>query len=107
MSRIESLRTHRVRPERAGPIGDAVSKLERDVRRRQRALKGIGGAWSEVVPEDLGRRCELVGLRIGVLTVRVQDGADRFELDRFLRSGGLGSLISASPATLRRVRIVP
>jgi hypothetical protein len=59
-----------------------------------------------VVPETLRGRTALVGVSRGVLTVKVEDAGTKFELDRFLRSGGEAALVGRVPVGLRRVRLV-
>jgi hypothetical protein len=54
----------------------------------------------------LAEHSRVVGFARGILAVRVADEGVRFHADRWLRSGGLAALISASPATLSRVRFI-
>lgn len=65
----------------------------------------MGVAWEEVVPPQLAAKAEIVRLVRGVLSVRVTDSATRFELDRFLRSGGEAALVRRAAGAIRRVKV--
>ena len=83
-----------------------MRQAESEVKKRVRALGGIGDAWVAVVPAALAARCEPVSLSRGVLTVRVADASARFELDRFLRAGGLSRLAARAGAAVKRAKLV-
>lgn len=103
---LASLREHRVRGERELGLATDVAALRDGIERRERAIGGVSEAWGSVVPAGVGDSAELVGVRRGVLSVRVRDAAARHALDRFLRSGGLDRLIKACPVSLTRVAFV-
>lgn len=103
---LESLRGYRTPAERGRGIGKDLDALRADIERRQKALGGIGEAWSATVPPTMAAAAELKGVTRGVLSVRVRDAAARHTLDRFLRSGGLDALIRACPVTLTSVKFV-
>ena len=104
--RLERFRAGRVARVADLDISAALSARTGEIVRRGRAVGGVGRAWGEVVPGDLAARVLDVRLRRDVVTVRVADAAARYELDRWLRSGGWTALINASPTTIRRVKIV-
>jgi hypothetical protein len=103
---LERLRGFRNRPERDVTIGAMVKAAEREVKKQQRAVGGVGLAWDEVVPRTLAARCTVVGVSRGVLTVRTAGAATRFELDRFLRSGGEAELCRRAGVAIRKVKLV-
>ncbi len=103
---LEQLRTWRNLPERNLSLDTVFSSARKDLKKRARALGGIGAAWAALIPAQLLERATLVSLQRGILTVRCDDSATRFELDRFLRCGGELALIRKAPAGLTRVRLV-
>lgn len=104
--RLERFRGSRVVRGANLDISAALSARTGEIARRRRAVGGVGKAWGEVVPAELAARVLDVRLRRDVVTVRVADDAARYELDRWLRSGGWTALINASSTTIRRVKIV-
>lgn len=103
--RIERLRTLRT-PNRPDPsLGGMFDAAGRSLERDRRRSGGVGAAWGEACPARLVEKTAVRGLSRGVLTVAVRDASTRFEVDRWLRSGGLDSLIAASPAAVRRVKL--
>ena len=104
--RLERFRAGRVVRGANLDISAALSARTGEIARRRRAVGGVGKAWVQVVPAELAARVLDVRLRRHVVTVRVADDAARYELDRWLRSGGWTALINASPTTIRRVKIV-
>ena len=103
---IQRVREARVRPMRDQSLAREMDRALREAALLRRAVGGCADAWSRVVPPPLLDRTSLVGVSKGVLTVRVPDAATRFELDRFLRSGGQKSLVASCRTTLNRVRLV-
>lgn len=103
---LDRLRSWRVPVARdltlAGPLGDQA----RELKRQARTFGSLGAAWQELAPQGPGERASLVSLSRGVLTVRCEDAATRFELDRWLRAGGEIALIKRAAAKLTRVRLV-
>src|SRR5688572_27737500 len=89
---LKRLRGFRNKAERDVSIGGALAEVEREVKKLQRAVGGIGSAWEEIAPARLAGRCRVVGITRGVLTIRAADAAARFELDRFMRGGGEAEL---------------
>jgi hypothetical protein len=61
-----------------------------------------------LVPRELASLCRPRRLTAGgVLTVHGDDAAAVYEMDQWVRSGGLALLRSACGATLRSVKVVP
>lgn len=105
--RLERLRANRARV-RDVTITAAVGELQRELRRarrRNRAVDHLAEAWREIVPPALWDRCEPSDLARGVLTLLCEDGGARYELDRWLRSGGHEEVVRACRANVRRVRL--
>lgn len=103
LTRLRSLRNPR---EKETGIAGVVRGLERDVKRLQKAVGGVGVAWEVVAPDRVREKCELVGVSRGVVTVRVRDSSARFELDRWWRSGGERELAAAAKTSIRKLKIV-
>lgn len=104
---VERLRKYRVTTGRDTSIAGEIERLTKDVKKRQGASGGMADAWREVGPK---RGDEVVGAAIslstgGVLVVRVPDAAARYEVDVWLRSGGLETLRTHCKVMLRRVKL--
>lgn len=82
---------------------DAVAE---DVLKVSRRLGSAGAVWGEVCPAELAASTLVESLSRGVLTIRVADAPARFELDRWLRTGGERAVIGASRAPIRKVKLV-
>lgn len=103
-------RLKRVSPSRAVRrptlgMGDAIKAEVSAIRRQKRAVGGIGRAWAAVLPDVLAEHVESIKVSRGTLTVRSTNAAGRYELDRWLRSGGRTALIEAATTTVRKVRV--
>lgn len=103
---LEKLRKYRVRGERDRHIGDEVVRQRTELEKVRKSLKGAGEAWGKVIPEAIAKRCRLVSLARGVLSVRTEDSATGYELDRFLRGGGLREVQRACTVTVSRIKII-
>jgi hypothetical protein len=103
LNRLRALRVARVKDAALAP---EFERLRADLSRRRRGGGGAEAAWEVVVPDALREKAEVVGLSRGVLNVRVRHASARFELDRFLRSGGEAALIRAAMVAIKRVRIL-
>lgn len=105
--RLRRLQGWRNRPDTFGLVSDALKDSLKELSDRRRTLRGADGAWAQVAPPSLRDRTTLVSLERGTLVVAPADSAVGFELDRWLRSGGLTALGQASGGTVRRVRSGP
>ncbi len=103
---LARVREARVRVRSDQTLAAEMDRAMHDAARQRRANVGCADAWARVVPPELLGKTALGGVSRGVLTVRVPDGATRFQLDRFLRSGGQRAFVSACSASLRQVKIV-
>jgi hypothetical protein len=103
---LQRLRDARVRPPRNLSLAPDMDRAIREAASQRRSTGGCADAWSRIIPPALLAKTSLEGVSKGVLTVRVPDASTRFELDRFLRSGGQKQLVSACRANLSRVRLV-
>ena len=100
--------------DRLKRIGEAVQRhieaqnvaAEREVKKRARAVGGIGVAWEVVAPDRVKEKCEVVSFSRGTLTVRVRDSAARFELDRWWRGGGERELCAAGKVGIKKMKVV-
>lgn len=103
---LEQLRTWRNRPERDLTLAEPLAREVKLIRRLERSMGSIATAWQDLVPADVASRTALVGVSRGVLTVRVSDSAARYELDRWLRTGGETAIIRRCVNGLTRIRLV-
>lgn len=104
--RLEVLRQSRRAPDAPPGIGAMFQAQAKQLRRLERSLAGIGGAWTELCPPALLERTCIVSLRRGVLTIGVSDSAVLYEVDRLLRTGAQRQLVRSCPSTLRKVKVV-
>lgn len=104
-----------------------------EAKKRRKAVGGIGAVWAELIVQILGgspgasssgakngvkggtvgnaatdrsERASVQSFARGVLTIAASDSATRYEIDRWLRAGGLEVLRKRAPATLTKVKIV-
>lgn len=103
---LDNLRQWRNRPEKDLSLASPLAEVARDIKRRARSFGSLGAAWQQLTPPDLVERTSLVSLARGILTVRCDDAACKFELDRWLRSGGEVAVIKRAATTLNRVKLV-
>ncbi|MDX2114065.1 MAG: hypothetical protein SFZ24_00410 [Planctomycetota bacterium] len=103
--RLERLRALRVRGEAAQALGPLMQRVREELRQVERKLGGVGAAWARVCPAELAARTSVSGLSRGVATILVRDASTKFELDRWLRSGGERELVRSCPTTLRKVKL--
>jgi hypothetical protein len=88
-------------------IGDEVERVRKQAARRAGALGGLDEQWGGLLPPELGPLCRPRRLTAGgVLTVEARDSAAVYELDQWLRGGGIGLLRGACRSTLRNVKVV-
>lgn len=90
----------------APSIAHEVLTQGAELKKLQKRTASIAEAWAQVVPGDLASRTLIERLSRGVLSVRLTDASARFDLDRFLRAGGLEALRAASHAPIARVKIL-
>jgi len=103
---LERLRAVRVKP---GPDRSSRALFEakaHELAKLERSLSGGAGAWAEHCPPELVGRTSVRKCERGVLEIGVRDSATRYEVDRFLRSGGQRAIIRACPASIRRIKLV-
>jgi hypothetical protein len=86
------LRSWRGRKDFDLSIGRQVDAIAKSAAAQHRKMDGLDGAWDELVPAPIRKLCAVVGIAGGVLTIKVPSAAARFQLDRWLRSGGEAAL---------------
>jgi hypothetical protein len=104
--KLDQLRTWRNFKERDLTITGEMTKIAQTVRRQERSFGSAGTVFIELCPKALLPKCGMVSLARGVLTLRAADSATRFELDRWLRTGGEMSIIKRCPAGLTRIKLI-
>lgn len=103
---IQSLRSIRVRKDRDLTLDNELARLASTYTRQSTGLGGLAELWQELAPADVRESCTLKSFARGILTVAVEHAAQRYLLDRALRSGLRRELIRRSAQPLRDVRIV-
>jgi hypothetical protein len=105
--RIDALRKGRARPDAAKSVGTEIDRLMAALHRQRGAMGGLDEIWMELGPRSAGKVIgEVRGFSPGgILTVRVGDASARYEVEVWLRSGGLDALRARTSRTLRRVRL--
>ena len=103
---LERRRVREAARDRGRTLGPGFARLATALRRKMRELGGVGDAWFAACPPELARRTKVIGLTGGSLTIGVVNDADRFAIDRWLRSGGLLAVARAAPSAVRRVKFV-
>jgi hypothetical protein len=62
-------------------VGQIVQQyLDGQVSPRQAVFSAVAEAWSQMLPEELARRCEIVDISAGLLKVRVDSPSYMYEL---------------------------
>ncbi len=101
---LHRLREWRVGKDRDLTIGLSLRDAAAKVEEQRRAGRGAGESWEALVPARVRERCHVVLVLRGVMTVKVKDASARFEVDRWLRSGGETELVKR--AGIRKVKVV-
>tara|TARA_Y100001933_G_C18885769_1_gene516085 strand:+ start:127 stop:462 length:336 start_codon:yes stop_codon:yes gene_type:complete len=105
-SRLDALRTNRVRSDRDRSIAETVARAREKYARIVRDGDDVAGAWDRTVPERFRGTAAVVGCKGGVLTIRCRSASDRYALDRWLRAGGEQAVRDAARAAVKRVKLV-
>ncbi len=100
---IARLQKFRAVRERGVAVGETARAVAEGLERERRLTGGLAGAWAALCPADLAERSRVVRFAGGVVTVEVADGATRFRVDRWLRSGGRAALQDRAGGGIRRV----
>lgn len=100
---LERLRRLRVESRPDPGLGPEFERAAASLRRSETGVGRIAGAWEAVCPRELIERTRIARFSGGVVTIIVPDAAARYELDRFLRSGGERAFIEASPTPVRKI----
>lgn len=105
-AQIETLRRYRAGPGRDLTMRAELMRVREEAARAERATRGLGLAWDQIVPGPIAEAVWPVTLTRGVLMVRARDSAARYLFDQWLRAGGLALLRERATRTLNRVKIV-
>lgn len=66
------------------PLAEAIAKVMEPQRtgitQRYEAASRIGEVWEQLLPEEMARRCRIVNLAAGLLTVQVDSPSYMYEL---------------------------
>ena len=77
-----TLRCRRSRkPYSAAGLGQVAQQLlDRQISPRQAVFSEVAETWSEMLPAELGRHCEIVDISAGLLKVQVDSPSYMYEL---------------------------
>ncbi len=106
IQQIESLRKYRDLPRPDLGLDGPLASLQKELSVRVRVGGVLEEAWEELLPEGLRQRTSPVGIRRGVLTVRVGDSGADYLLSAWLRGGGMAALRKRVRAPIQRVKTV-
>ncbi len=90
-------------PKQRGTSIDPLDRLRS--LRVSRTESALIDAWNTAAPDELTRHCKPLGLKAGRLEISVPDAAQKFQADRWLRSGGLAELSALAKVPLRGVQL--
>lgn len=99
---LRAWRQRRGRDQRIGQIIDSMASALEESHRRGGAFVEV---WEERLPARLHARTRVISVSRGIAHVAVEGASVRYEVDRLLRSGLLGSLKSSFNGTLYKVRL--
>jgi hypothetical protein len=72
------------RRSQPAPLAEALAELMEPQRtgitQRYEAASRIGDVWAQLLPEEMARRCRIVDLSAGLLTVEVDSPSYMYEL---------------------------
>jgi hypothetical protein len=102
---LDRLRSLRVRPDRARDLQSDMAAQLKVLRKVSRTESALIDAWNTAAPDELTKHCKPLGLKAGRLEISVPDAAQKFQADRWLRSGGLAELSALAKVPLRGVRL--
>jgi hypothetical protein len=106
-TQLRLLQRYRNKPKADFSIAKDVEAIRKALVRTANAAGGMEEVWGELVPQGLAGVSRVVKLTPGgVLTVSANDSAVVYELDQWLRGGGLATLRARCKVTLRRVKLV-
>ena len=101
---IERLRRHRVRRPRHSELGHVLTAIRREATRQQKRRGGLDEVWEEIAPQALRDRTRVDSVRSGIVRLVVADPSTRYEVDAFLRGGGMQEIRLRAEQPIRQVR---
>ena len=102
---LNRLRGFRVYPPRARSLGDDMDRQMQAMKKISHAESAANDAWLTVVPDQIRDCTKVGGLRAGKMTIYVDSAAQRFQVDRWLGSGGMGAFQALARVPIRGVEI--
>jgi hypothetical protein len=104
VDQLELLRQRRGRSGRDVSIAKLIAATADQAARTHKNLGALIELWEQIVPADVAAHTALIGLRAGVLHVRVDSSSMAYDLDRLLRGGLTDTLRRGFRGTLVRVK---
>jgi predicted nucleic acid-binding Zn ribbon protein len=94
--------------DRVVPLSQPLAMLmKHTLAKRVRQVGKLAEVWDEVIPEEIQEHTALESLSRGVLTVRVDSSAHRYQLRMLLSGGLLEEIRSRFGGALSKVRLIP
>lgn len=107
LENISALRSLRAKPAFDNSLSAAIEPIRKQFVRQHKAAAGVDTSWNTHAPANLRPLAQFDRLTPGgLLTLKVSDAAAAYEIDHWLRSGGLDLLRAACTKPLRRVKLV-
>jgi len=105
---LQSLWRRRQFSDRVVPLSQPLGRLMKNtLARRVRQLSALVAAWDELIPQSIGEHTAMEGFSRGVLTVKVDSAAHRFQLRMLLDGGLMKELQARAGGALNKVRLLP
>jgi len=102
---LDRLRGFRVYPQRARGLGDDMLMQMKAMKKISQSESAANEAWETAAPDQLRDCATLGGLKAGKLILLVPSAAHRFQIDRWLASGGLGTIQSLARVPISGVQV--
>ena len=83
-----------------------MTAIRREATKQRRNRGGLTEVWDDIVPDELRARTRVESVRSGVVRLAIADPSTRYEVDAFLRGGGLQELRLRADQPVRQVRCV-
>jgi len=102
---LAALRKHRNREAKDISIAGELGAITRELTRQRKAVGGLDSAWDELTPANIRSAARVIRITPGgLLVLGVSSSSAKYEVDVWLRTGGLDALKARSSKTLRGVR---
>ena len=107
-AQLQTVWLQRQFPDRTSHLSQPLNSFMKYVlAKRVRQLSELAQIWDDVIPESIREHTALESFSRGILTVKVDSAAHRFELQTLLAGGLTRELQRRYAGALDKVRILP